>query len=204
MTMNKYSAQDYTFQFITVTAGVLIALLINGMVEWNHDRALVAAAHATMAREIDANKKELEASIAAIEITTKRFDDALKFARELIGDKTTTLNELHLELSLADISSTAWHTAERTGALSLMDYEEVQRYSRLYDLQELFLAQQQALLEQLTTASSIFTGDFDIKQPNVKDLELFRERVTQLSGAYNINQQMAKQLADRYTEALKR
>ena len=204
MATSKYSVQDYVFQFITVTIGVLIALLINGLVEWNHDRELVASARATMAKEIDANKKEIDNSIAASAATTKRFDTALQFAADLLRDKKTTLKEMNLKLDLADISSTAWHTAERTGALALMDYDEVQRYSRLYDLQDLFIEQQRGLLAQLTIASSIFTGDFDIDKPNVKDLEAFRERVTQLSGAYEINQQMARQLAKRYTEALQR
>ena len=48
-TVPKYAIVDYVFQFITVTAGVLIALLINGLVEWNHNRELVAEARATIA-----------------------------------------------------------------------------------------------------------------------------------------------------------
>jgi hypothetical protein len=57
---SKYSASDYTFQFITVTAGVLIALLIDGLVDWNNNRELVAAAHASIAREVADNLKEIE------------------------------------------------------------------------------------------------------------------------------------------------
>jgi hypothetical protein len=56
----KYSLTDYTFQFITITAGVLIALLINGLVEWNANRNLVRDARANIALELAANKKEVE------------------------------------------------------------------------------------------------------------------------------------------------
>ena len=55
----KYTVVDYVFSFITITAGVLIALLINGLVEWNATRALVAEARATIAREITDNRKDL-------------------------------------------------------------------------------------------------------------------------------------------------
>ena len=37
----KYDLADYLFQFIVITAGVLIALLLNSLVEWNNNRALV-------------------------------------------------------------------------------------------------------------------------------------------------------------------
>lgn len=201
---NKYTAQDYAFQFITVTAGVLIALLIDGLVDWNHDRELVATARATMAREIEANKKELDGSVANAAATQKKFETALKFAADLLRDKKTDVNEMRLSLDLPDLSSAAWHTAERTGALALMDYDDVQRYSRLYDFQDLFLEEQRTLLSQFTAASSALTADFNIEQPNVKDLEAFRTSVTQLSGTYGVHQQMGKSLAQRYDEALKR
>ena len=59
--MKKYTSVDYAFQFITITAGVLIALLINGLVEWNDNRELAAQARATSQREI---AKRLAASYA--------------------------------------------------------------------------------------------------------------------------------------------
>lgn len=40
---SKYTASDYLFQFITITVGVLIALSINGLVEWNERYAEVIA-----------------------------------------------------------------------------------------------------------------------------------------------------------------
>lgn len=58
--MRKYTFADYAFQFVTVTAGVLIALLIDGLVDWNHNRELVATARQMIAREVAGNLKELE------------------------------------------------------------------------------------------------------------------------------------------------
>ena len=64
--MKKYSFADYAFQFITVTAGVLIALFIDGLADWNAKRELVASARATIMRELADNKKDLEATLSGI------------------------------------------------------------------------------------------------------------------------------------------
>jgi hypothetical protein len=107
-----------------------------------------------------------------------------------------------LHYNLADLSSTSWHTAERTGALSHMDYDEVQRLSKLYDLQELVITQQRNILTQLTAATAIMSSDFDPAKPNMKDLEAFRERVMQLGGSMKIIEDFAKRLAEDYAEYL--
>jgi hypothetical protein len=38
---------------------------------------------------------------------------------------------------LSSLSDASWRTAERTGALTYMDYSDVQHYARLYGIQEL-------------------------------------------------------------------
>ena len=53
--MKKYTFADYAFQFITVTAGVLIALFIDGLVESNHNRELVVVAREMIARKLADN-----------------------------------------------------------------------------------------------------------------------------------------------------
>ena len=199
----KYAVVDYVFSFITITAGVLIALLINGLVEWNNNRELVAEARATIAREIAANKKDLEATLGGIQEDIKKFNSAIQFATEILATKKTTVNQLDFHLNLAELSSSGWRTAERTGALSHMDYDEVQRYSRLYDFQDLLVDQQRDLLGHLGEVTAILNSDFDPDNPNTKDLELFRERVMLLRAQLALHEQMAKRLAGNYAEALR-
>ena len=199
---SKYTASDYFFSFITITAGVLIALLINGMVEWNNNRALVAQARQTIADEVRGNKKDLDSTLTGMADDVKQFDNALKFANDLLTSRKTSISELKLHLNLADVTAAGWHSAERTGALSHMPYTEVQRYSLLYDLQDLYTEQQRALLGQLAAASSILSGDFNPDNPNPKDLEDFRNRVLQLRSHLVIHEQMARRLAERYAEVI--
>lgn len=199
--LSKYGAADYVFQFITVTAGVLIALMIDGMVDWKASRDLVAEARATIRQEIAANAKDLEVTIGNFPRDKEGMSQAVQFAEDLLAGKKTEVHSLYLHYNMADLSSAGWHTAERTGALSHMDYAEVQRYSRLYDFQDLFIQQQRAILAQLTAASSIFSSNFDSDKPNTNDLTLLRERVLQLRGSLDIQEDMAKTLTERYKEA---
>lgn len=200
----KYTFADYAFQFITITAGVLIALLINGLVEWNNNQQLVAAARATILREIADNRTDLNATMAGLPADREKMLNAIKFADELLAKRKLTVSSLDLNYNLADkISDTGWRTAERTGALSHMDYAEVQKYSRLYDFQALVMEQQRQALSQLALATSIFRSDFDLDQPNLKDVETFRVRVVDLLGIVTVQEQLAKRLAESYAEALK-
>ena len=198
----KYDLGDYLFQFIVITAGVLIALLLNGLVQWNDDRALVVQARETIAQEIAQNKNDMDKTLAGIVEDMNRLDNALKFASDMLTAKKTNITELMLHLNFADVSSAGWRTAERTGALSHMPYAEVQRYSLLYDLQDLYTEQQRAMLLQLAEASAILSGDFNPDNPNPRDLEVFRDRVMRLRSTLRIHEQMARRLAERYAEAL--
>lgn len=200
----KYNASDYVFQFITIMAGVLIAMLANGFVERNHDRELVAQARATIQQEIADNKKDLESTLAGFPRDRAALANAITFANDMLTQKKTAITSLELHYNMADLSATGWRTAERTGALSHMDYSEVQRLSKLYDFQDLFIEQQRLILSQVAGASALLQGDFNPDKPNLKDLELFRERVMQLAGSLQIQDDFAKRLAENYDEALKR
>ena len=107
----------------------------------------------------------MDKTLAGIAEDMKRFDNALKFANDMLTAKKTSVNELKLHLNFADVSAAGWRTAERTGALSHMAYAEVQRYSLLYDLQDLYIEQQRTMLVQLAEASAIPQQRFRSGQP---------------------------------------
>jgi hypothetical protein len=201
---SKYTAADYAFQFITVTAGVLIALFINELVVWKQNADLVTEARAMIQREIADNKKDLDATVAGFPRDREAMDASIAFATDMLAAGKTAITSIQLHYNMADLSDTSWRTAERTGALSHMDYGEVQRLSKLYDFQELFVQQQRAILSQLTLASSMLQGSFNPDKPNLKDLETFRGRVMELRAAIGIQEDFAKRLAENYAEALKR
>jgi hypothetical protein len=200
---SKYSFADYGFQFITITAGVLIALLINGLVEWNRNQQLVQTARATILREIANNKTDLEATQSSFASDQEAMLNALTFADDLLAKRKISTATVNLHLNLADqISDAGWRTAERTGALSHMDYAEVQKYSALYSFQDLLMQTQRQALAQLTLTLSLFEGGFDPAHPNLKDLEAFRARVLDLKATLTMHEKFAKKMAEHYEAAL--
>jgi hypothetical protein len=199
---HKYSASDYVFQFVTIMAGVLIAMLANGFVERSRDRELVAQARATIQREIADNKKDLELTVTSFPRDQQALDTALQFANDVLSTGKTNVSAINLHYNMADLFDTGWRTAERTGALSHMDYAEVQRYSMLYDFQEFFMLQQREAISQLSLASALIGPGFNPDTPNLKDLEAFRERVMTLRSSLRLQEDFAKRLAGYYAAAL--
>ena len=52
--------RDFLVHLLTITIGLVIALSLEGCVEWRHHRHLVHEAEASLQREIESNAKGLE------------------------------------------------------------------------------------------------------------------------------------------------
>lgn len=152
------TARRFTFEIAAITAGILIALSIDAVVERQRERALVSQARTAVAREIADNRKDLEEASAGLE---KNFDDltqALRFADEMLRARKSDVHELTLGFSFPSLNRAAWQTAERTGALGFMDYDEVKEFSELYELQDLVTDSQRQLLVRLSGLTAMIAG----------------------------------------------
>jgi hypothetical protein len=195
-----HSAKDFLIQLLTITAGVLIALSIEGLLEWNHHRMLVRQARATIAREIADNKRALDGHLASSDERAGDVETSLRLANELLTTKKSDIRKFQLNFHFPSLGAAAWQSAERTGALAHMDYSDVQLYAKLYGVQDLYVAQRQRLLDGMVSALSILEGDPHAATPN--DLERFRHELLALRGELLIDEQIGKQLSDAYKEVL--
>src|ERR1700729_1381591 len=55
--------RDFFIHLATITIGLLIALSLEGCVEWQHHRHLVHEAEASLHREIEGNSKNVQATL---------------------------------------------------------------------------------------------------------------------------------------------
>jgi hypothetical protein len=195
-------AKTFFVQLVTITGGVLIALSLEGLVEWNDNRALVREARATIVRELADNQKELNDQIAAYAAIRTRLDTSFRLANELLEKKSSDIRSISFERTFPSLKSASWHTAERTGALAHMDYDEVQRYSRIYALQDLLDAHQRRTLERLSGAVAIVALGSPFEAA-AKDLETFRAHVMAMLGDLLIEQDLARALNEAYQEGRK-
>jgi hypothetical protein len=197
-----HSWRDFLLHLVTITVGILIALSLEGVRESIRDRALVREARGTIARELADNKKEVDGELAGLVARKRNLTAALQFADDLLKTRRTTLHELKLEFSLADLSTASWQTAERTGALAHMDYAQVQKFARVYGVQDLYATQQRRAAEHLSSATAIFAAGNDPTLASASDLERFRQHVLELRSDLAIEEQLARRLSEIYKQAV--
>jgi hypothetical protein len=198
-----HPVRNAVVQLVTITAGVLIALFFDGLVSWNQNRALVREAKATIAREIADNKKELEGALSGAPTRSAGHANAIKLATDLLRQGKSDVREINIGFTMAELGSASWATAERTGALGYMDYADVQRYSKIYAWQDLFVAQQRRALDRLASATAVLGND-DPYKADPRDLELFRQHLLGLRGELEMAQQLGTRLTELYAAELKR
>jgi hypothetical protein len=200
----KSTVAHLATELVIVTAGVLIALLVQSLVESGQHRSLVREARATIAHEIADNKKKLDGTLAGIDERRRSLDSALKLADDLLATGKSGISSLNLILPLTELSAASWQSADRTGALSYMDYDEVQDYSGLYGAQDLFVSRERQSLEHLASAITIIGAAETPYGSSKKDLETFRQQVLALKADLVIIEQLGRKLAETYQHQLEK
>jgi hypothetical protein len=199
-----HSWKDFGVQLITITAGILIALSLEGVRESMRDRALVREARENIHREIGDNQREVEGEIKRIPERSKKLAAALTLANEILKGTHTEVRQVELQVDFPELNATSWQTAERTGALAHMDYPEVQKYATLYTFQEFLVQQQRRALEAMASTIGIMTAseDGDPQKAPKADIERFRDQLISLRSILLIEEQMATAATARYKKAL--
>ena len=197
---SAHTVKEFLFQLLTITAGVLIALAIDGLVEWKHNRELVREATATIAREVTDNRAALERHLADADTREKDVDNSLQLTKELLATKTSGIHNITLGFHLSTLSAAAWQTAERTGAVAHMEYADVQKYAKLYNLQALYEGEQRRVMTQVVAALSSMGEDPHDASP--ADLERFRQQLLGVRGLLLVDRQLADSLLKTYKESL--
>src|SRR6266581_3451689 len=126
-----------------ITAGVLIALALEGLVAWADHRLLVREAVANLTSEIRANKKELDGMFSNIEKEQKELEHADEMAVMMLAHRLPDKMLLSLTTHSPELKNAAVTTGQITGAFGFMDYSEVRRYADVYDLQAQFMRLQE-------------------------------------------------------------
>ncbi|HEY3516994.1 MAG TPA: hypothetical protein VGL98_08090, partial [Gammaproteobacteria bacterium] len=118
---------------------------------------------------------------------------------ELDAGVEPTVKEIKLDLMFPSLSDAGWQTAERTGAVALMQYDEVQRFARVYTLQSLFTESLPPTFIAATHVEAILNATMGPAgmPPAVRD-EL-RARAIELRAHVDLGQQLGSQLFEGYS-----
>lgn len=143
-----HSFKDFLFHLLTVVIGILIALSLEGLLDWHHHRMLLQEARSNLASEIRENRKRVTKGLASAPDAESRLKATIEAIDSYRKNHDDRASKLDWSFGLFPLNATAWSTAASTGAVSYMDYSEVQDYTRVYVVQEQFLSLQQRTLEK--------------------------------------------------------
>jgi hypothetical protein len=153
--------KDFLLHLLTITIGLLIALGLEGCVEHWKQRELKKDADTKLRQEIRDNAKEI-ASVhnanATEQANLKRIADLLSARRK---NQSYDSRQIRLDFAVGDLKSASWKTAGATGALGFMEYDQVQRYAAVYQLQDKYSALQDQTIDEFLQLQSYVIYGFD-------------------------------------------
>jgi hypothetical protein len=133
--------RDFFVHLTTITIGLLIALSLEGCVEWRHHRNLVHEAEDSLKEEIETNAQELAGALDDVRKEQKSLEQDVAVMNRIIANpKTTNRENMTVNFRVRSFNDVSWRTAQSTGAISYMSYRDAQKYSDIY-------AQQSAIAE---------------------------------------------------------
>ena len=137
--------RDFFVHLVIITLGLLIALALEGIVGYIHERHLVHEANANITSEMHDNQKEVENSVKATVQYQKDMKHLIDLLEQLKAGKDLK-GSVNLTFEKADLNTASWQTAAATHAIAYMRYRDVKRYEDVYSLQADFeLAQDRAM-----------------------------------------------------------
>jgi hypothetical protein len=156
--------KDFLLHLLTITIGLLIALGLEGYAEHWRQRELKKDADTKLRQEIRDNAQELvlvHKANASEQENLKRIVDFLNARKK---NEPYDTRQIRLDFTMGDLKSASWKTAAATGALGFMEYDQVQRYSAVYQLQDKYSALQDQTIDEFLQLQSYVIYGFDPKK----------------------------------------
>jgi len=186
---NIYTARDFFIHLLTITAGLLIALGLEAGVEAMHHRHQRMEAEALIRQEIKSNGEKIEQGEKQFKEELDGMNRVLQTLDSLSqGKKVGDLVEKDFAFHQSPMQDSAWRTAASTGALSYMDYAEVERFSDAYKEQDqLDAMEKQTLDDYLMLIPILSQHGEDMNPERCKEALVYaRQAVGHLNGMYFI------------------
>lgn len=126
---------EFFLHLFTITIGLLIAVGIEGAVTRYEHHKLAAEARETMTEEIRHNAANVKDALREIDDQRKRMNHNVEQVEAIqLDPKSPVADNAKIDVGYGSTSfeHTAWRTAQATGALSYMPYDQAQKFSSIY------------------------------------------------------------------------
>jgi hypothetical protein len=195
--------RDFFIHLSTITIGLLIALGLEGCVEWQHHRHLVHEAQTSLHAEIQNNAKSLPDAIADLHKQQDTLKQDITVLDYIIKNhKAPEHSGLEINFHIRTFDNVSWKTAQATTALSYMSYPEAQEYSDIYETQSaLEAAEQQAARDAIISIGPL-ANTSDGPDPTGGHADEGKQKIQILQGQLLLVDSMLKSLDSEYKKFL--
>jgi len=185
-----HGTRDFFLHLFTITIGLLIALGLEASVEAMHHRHQREEAETLVRREIQNNLNKLQDGAPQALAELHQMSRVLQTLEARAQSQPGALNEKDFIFHEAPIQDAAWRTAASTGALTLMNYAEVERFSDAYKEQALLQTMEEQALDDYLELVPILAnhGKEGVVSPETASaaIPFARRVVAHLSGMLDV------------------
>jgi len=155
--------RDFMMHLLTITAGLLIAIALEQSVEWMHHRHQRHEAEEKIREEISKNEKALEEGAPILMEEFKTISEVAAALRESLNGKGPGDKHWNMEYQETEIPDAAWRTANSTGVLEYLPYDEVEKFGDAYREQALLQSMEQKAFDDYLELGPYMRPDPDEK-----------------------------------------
>jgi hypothetical protein len=196
--------RDFLLHLITITIGLLIALSLEGVVEWQHHRHLVREAEASLHSEIQNNAKGLPAAIDDLrkqQADLKQDVTVLKYV--IVNKKLPKHSSMTVTFHIKTFEAVSWKTAQTTGAFSYMPYDRAQEFSDIYTVQDMLAASEaQAARDALVSLGTFLNFSDGDPDPTPAEAHAIKDKIEVLQGQLLLVDSLMQSLSGEYKRFL--
>jgi hypothetical protein len=196
--------RDFFIHLTTITIGLLIALSLEGLVEWQHHRHLVHEAESSLHAEIENNAKGLQGVLADLHKQQESLRHDVVVLKYIIKNhKTPKDASMEITFHIRTFDSVSWKTVQSTGALSYMPYARAEEYSDIYTTQdELAVAEQQAARDAIVSLAPFMNPADDDPDPTEGQADAVKQKIEVLQGQLTLVNNLFESLDRGYKKFL--
>lgn len=169
--------KEFFLHLFTITIGLLIALSLEGWVEFEHHRHLAHQAEDGLRAEIANNVHEADRQRQMIKDGQKKLETTQKTLAEMRAHPHAKRGPLLLQFGVGGFDDMSWKTAQNTGAIAYMPYKDAQTFSDIYVVQDIYLKMGLNELEDVANATSLFISHPDDWVPSPAQIDIETDRI---------------------------
>ena len=198
--------RDFFIHLATITIGLLIALSLEGCVEFWHHRSLVHEAEESLQTEINANARELQGALDDVRKEQDVLRRDIEVMKKIIANpKVPNKEDMRVDFRIRTFGDVSWKTSQSTGALSYMPYERAREYANIYSAQnEIAEAEHQAVRDTVLSVAPFLNSKKGDLNPSGEEAVKIVDRLEVLQGQLIFLENLIKRLDGEYKKFLAR